>query len=162
VYRSACLCGWLPPTLPPPQAAMQLRHHAFRDCPVACEMRQQLNQALPPSRPCAEPNVWLIQALQVSSNLCGMWSLQQPCRPWALGAAPCGSANSLPLHPHSWTYGSASGWLRTSYFGSLAEFSQLCQGLPPPPSLGLRVGGMAHPFQYVSGQPPRLCLRMSI
>jgi hypothetical protein len=35
VHRSACLCGWPPPTLSPPQAAMQLRHHAFWDCPVA-------------------------------------------------------------------------------------------------------------------------------
>jgi hypothetical protein len=35
VHRSACLCGWLPPTRLTPQAAMQIRHHAFWDCPVA-------------------------------------------------------------------------------------------------------------------------------
>jgi hypothetical protein len=41
---------------------MQLRHHAFWDCPVACAVRQQLNQALPPGQPCAEPKFWLLQA----------------------------------------------------------------------------------------------------
>jgi hypothetical protein len=29
---------------------------------LACAVRQQQNQALPPSRPCSEPNVWLVTA----------------------------------------------------------------------------------------------------
>jgi hypothetical protein len=39
---------------------MQLRHHAFWDCPVAGAVRQQLNQALLPSQSCS--NIWLVQA----------------------------------------------------------------------------------------------------
>jgi hypothetical protein len=61
VHRSACLCVWLPPTLPSPQATMQLRHLAFLDCPVAFAVHWQLNQALFPGRPCSELKLWLVQ-----------------------------------------------------------------------------------------------------
>jgi hypothetical protein len=42
-HHTAYLCGWLLPTMHLPQAAMQLYHHAFWDCPVACAVCQQLS-----------------------------------------------------------------------------------------------------------------------
>jgi hypothetical protein len=106
---------------------------SLANCPVACAARQQLNQALIPGRPFSEP----FKHLPVSSNLCGTWSFQQLCL--MSGTARRGSANSMPLHHHSWTTNTASRFA-VHGISILAESSPFCSNLPLYPSQG--VGGV--------------------
>jgi hypothetical protein len=131
VHRSACLCGWLPPTLLSPQVAVLLRHHAFWDCPVTCTVRKHLNQTLPPGRPrlTSEANFWVVQAHPGVHQ--PVWDMVDPA---ALSANSSGCRSEhhvVPPLPCPFTASPGHtailrGWLHTSYISLLAESSQLC------------------------------------
>jgi hypothetical protein len=142
---------------------MQLRHHAFWDCPVACAVRQQLNQALLPSQSCSEPNIWLVQAPP---------GVQQPVwdvvAPVALSAMDAGRRTMWFRHFHATTprfldtqQCVQAGCTRatSAFWLSLHNFAKVCRHLPLKGWEGV---GATHPFLYVSGQPPRLCLRLPL
>jgi hypothetical protein len=156
VFLSAYLCGWLPPS----HAAMQLRHHAFWICHVACAVCQQLNQALPPGRPCAEPNFWLVQAPPGAQQ--PVWDVVAPA---ALSAMDVGRrpmwfrhfrATTPPLLDIQQCVQAGCTRATSAFWLSLHSFARVCRHLP------LKGVGVAHPFLYVSGQPPRLCLRLPL
>jgi hypothetical protein len=163
VHRFACLCGWLPPTLPQPQAAMQLRHHAFWDCPVACAVRQHLNQALLPSQSCSEPNIWLVQAPPGVQQ--PVWDVVAPA---ALSAMDAGRRTMWFRHFHATTprfletqQCVQAGCTRTTlaFWLSLHNFAKVCRHLPLKGWEGV---GATHPFLYLTGQPRRLCTRLPL
>jgi hypothetical protein len=160
VHRSACLCGCASSDVSAPLRALQPRQHAYWDCPVAQAVARQLTSGLSrASLPCTQRQVWLVQAPLGTQQV--VWDVVAMA---ALSAMDVGrramwfrhfdSALAPPLCVQAGCASAVSAfWL------SLHNFARTCRFLPL--KHWDRVGD-DHPFLSVSGQPPRLLLRLPL
>jgi hypothetical protein len=122
---------------------------------VACAVRQQLNQARPPGRPCSEPKVGLIQT--PSGVQQPVWDVVAPASLSAMDAKRRTmwfrhfNAATPPLLDVEQCVQAGCTRATLAFWLSPHHFVQVCSYLPL---------GRHAPFLYVSGQPPRLCLRL--
>jgi hypothetical protein len=150
----ACLAGCRPHNHPRRRPGSSIMVPSS-NCPVACAVR--LNQALPPSRPCSEPRVWLIQTPPGVQQ--PVWDVVAPAVPSAMDDGrrtmwfrQFHAAARLLLDIQ--LYVQAGCTQATSAFWLSLHFAKVRSNLPLN---GWEIVGAAHPFLSAIWQPPRLC-----